>query len=356
ISRMQKDSKRMLRFFQDLQEVWLLPGFKQPFSVELRSCWHRTNLFNTILALPTVTSILVDVLPDESMSNHDLSKVVLASFIEESRRQHLRQFFIIKRIGLRRAETHDQSSQECTSLIEILSPVASSFLKLEALDLGLKNHEYKYHVNDLARVLGRFSSLKTLSLSGLYKLLDFGNTNPLPPIRQVDSTNAVDMELTSAETGVLWYTSRIAKEVTCLDTIHIQDMGDEILTGVRPLTTHKWRISGWLRVIIVMDGERGIGGTLSRVTCPAFLEPEVSLETRMLLPDYTWESLTHDVMEELERNLEEPCRDKNGEASKDLLLEKLNHLREGPSDEDSGVEASRRVNSTEHKHGPAEFN
>ncbi|KAJ3711155.1 hypothetical protein C8R42DRAFT_362196 [Lentinula raphanica] len=373
----------------------LLPGFKQLFSVELRSCWHRTNLFKTILALPTVTSILVDVLPDESMCNHDLSKVVLGhitlgqalsphleryldrgmklaclelfvfgslhslnsqsgykissgvkkiqvhmersdsvsysflsvlsrathsvlrelwllddletyfarytppfltSFIEESRRQHLSQFFIIKRIGLRRAETHDQSSQEwcvmglnlittsgssSTFLIEILTLVASSFPKLEALDFDLKNHECKYHVNDLARVLGRFSSLKTLSLSGLYKLLDFGNTNPLPPIRQVDSTNAVDMELASAETGVLWYTSRIAKEVTCLDAIHIQDLGDEILMGV--LTTHKWRISGWL---LVMNDDRDIGGTLSRVTCPAFLEPEVSLETRMLPPDY----------------------------------------------------------------------
>ena len=89
------------------------------------------------------------------------------------------------------------------------------------------------------------------------------------------------MELASAETGVLWYTSRIAKEVTCLDAIHIQDLGDEVLMGV--LTTHKWRISGWL---LVMNDDRDIGGTLSRVTCPAFLEPEVSLETRMLPPDY----------------------------------------------------------------------
>ncbi|KAJ3754999.1 hypothetical protein EV360DRAFT_86320 [Lentinula raphanica] len=57
----------------------ILPQLTQLFHVELRNCWDRTNLLRTIIAHSTVISVLVHELPDVSMCDDDLSKVVLNS-------------------------------------------------------------------------------------------------------------------------------------------------------------------------------------------------------------------------------------------------------------------------------------
>ncbi|KAJ3965999.1 hypothetical protein EV361DRAFT_954483 [Lentinula raphanica] len=57
----------------------LLPQLEKLLQVELRHgvCRNRTALFRAILARPNVTSVLIHDLPDESMCNDDLSKVIL---------------------------------------------------------------------------------------------------------------------------------------------------------------------------------------------------------------------------------------------------------------------------------------
>ncbi|KAJ3843135.1 hypothetical protein EV361DRAFT_28619 [Lentinula raphanica] len=58
----------------------IIPEFQQLSNVELRLAvrgWDGIHSLKVILAHPTVASILVYKLPDESMCNHDLSKVVL---------------------------------------------------------------------------------------------------------------------------------------------------------------------------------------------------------------------------------------------------------------------------------------
>ncbi|KAJ3831812.1 hypothetical protein F5878DRAFT_672675 [Lentinula raphanica] len=56
-----------------------LPQFKQLLRVELPGCRRRPALLKVILAHPTVTSVLVNELPDESLCDDDLSKVILQS-------------------------------------------------------------------------------------------------------------------------------------------------------------------------------------------------------------------------------------------------------------------------------------
>ncbi|KAJ3710989.1 hypothetical protein C8R42DRAFT_367301 [Lentinula raphanica] len=55
-----------------------VPQFEQLFNVKLPRCRDRTDLLKTILAHPTVTSVSVDEIPDVSMCDHDLSKVILS--------------------------------------------------------------------------------------------------------------------------------------------------------------------------------------------------------------------------------------------------------------------------------------
>ncbi|KAJ3836711.1 hypothetical protein F5878DRAFT_662745 [Lentinula raphanica] len=55
----------------------ILPQLEQLLYVELQKWHHGTGLLRTILAHPTVTSVLVYRLPDESICNDDLSKVML---------------------------------------------------------------------------------------------------------------------------------------------------------------------------------------------------------------------------------------------------------------------------------------
>ncbi|KAJ3770687.1 hypothetical protein FB446DRAFT_743266 [Lentinula raphanica] len=58
----------------------VLPQLEQLLDVELGRCSKRTDLLKAVLAHPSVTSILVDEIPDKSMCNHDLSKVILNRF------------------------------------------------------------------------------------------------------------------------------------------------------------------------------------------------------------------------------------------------------------------------------------
>ncbi|KAJ3753773.1 hypothetical protein EV360DRAFT_74240, partial [Lentinula raphanica] len=58
----------------------VLPQLEQLLDVELGRCSKRTDLLKAVLAHPSVTSVLVDEIPDESMCNHDLSKVILNRF------------------------------------------------------------------------------------------------------------------------------------------------------------------------------------------------------------------------------------------------------------------------------------
>ncbi|KAJ3968706.1 hypothetical protein EV361DRAFT_964659 [Lentinula raphanica] len=56
----------------------ILPRSEQLSEVELQSCCTRIVLLRAILARPTVTSILVHELPDPSMCDKDLSRIILS--------------------------------------------------------------------------------------------------------------------------------------------------------------------------------------------------------------------------------------------------------------------------------------
>ncbi|KAJ3793434.1 hypothetical protein GGU11DRAFT_759949 [Lentinula aff. detonsa] len=226
-----------------------LPDFKQLSYVELQSFNISFALLNAILAHPTVSSVLVDQIPHESI--YDLSKVILreaspsnpdlkrcmdrgmrltclmllqpgslndklphfeglegihmilgpyhissswlsalsstnpslkelwlfdyhemylgpdtitimSSFLEEFQRRNLDKKFIIRRACLRRSTVQDWhiielticTTSACTSLVEILTLIASSFPKLEALTLDLYLHAY-IGIYDAIHVLNR---------------------------------------------------------------------------------------------------------------------------------------------------------------------------------------------------------
>ncbi|KAJ3831129.1 hypothetical protein F5878DRAFT_667890 [Lentinula raphanica] len=198
----------------------------------------------------------------------------LSSFIETSRCRDLKQFFMITGIGLRRAlgqslqewivigltvqTTYNSSAQACSgSLIKILALVASSFLKLENLTLDCNGHGATYCINNLARALGQFSSLRSLSLDEVYKRLDFGDDNFLPPALRVNPTNEIEIKRARAQAGLYWFSSRVAREGKSLDTIHISDMGDERV--VEGDFWSEWNLRGWL---YVLNSSRDIEGTL----------------------------------------------------------------------------------------------
>ncbi|KAJ3845412.1 hypothetical protein F5878DRAFT_599477 [Lentinula raphanica] len=61
---------------EDKTILHFLPQLQHLFSVELHDCHARTDLLRTIIAHPTVTSVLIHELPDESMCDDDLSKVL----------------------------------------------------------------------------------------------------------------------------------------------------------------------------------------------------------------------------------------------------------------------------------------
>ncbi|KAJ3820911.1 hypothetical protein F5880DRAFT_897777 [Lentinula raphanica] len=228
----------------------------------------------------------------------------LSSFFDNARRRGFSGSFELQDIGLRRPV--GQSSREwfvmglriritraTIPLIEMLTLMVTSFPNLEVLqfqDLVLISQETTYHIDELTAVFKQFSFLKTLYLDGVYNLLDFGNIKLPPPIRQVDSADALDIKLARAETGLLWFTSRVAKEIKCLNALYISEKPDPY----QQLSMYYWQLTGWLHVI---NGNRGIGGMLQQTLVHGSrkLHSEISLETRMLPPDLKrWRSPTQD--------------------------------------------------------------
>ncbi|KAJ3835259.1 hypothetical protein F5878DRAFT_628453 [Lentinula raphanica] len=55
----------------------ILPQLKQLVEVKLPDCWDRSDMLRIILAHPTVTSVLVDEVPNVSMRTQNLSKMIL---------------------------------------------------------------------------------------------------------------------------------------------------------------------------------------------------------------------------------------------------------------------------------------
>ncbi|KAJ3771260.1 hypothetical protein FB446DRAFT_741214 [Lentinula raphanica] len=169
----------------------------------------------------------------------------ISSFDEEAVRQDLKKGFDVKRVGLRR--DIGQSSREwyvmaitltstsaTTSLIQILTLVASSFPKLEILTLNLDLHQGSYSVGDLVSVFTQFSSLRDLFICDLYKRLDFdtgdvfGNDGFMSSPPAVDTSDLgahyqCDETITHAASEILRLTSLLTKQVRNLDFLFFED-------------------------------------------------------------------------------------------------------------------------------------
>ncbi|KAJ3835387.1 hypothetical protein F5878DRAFT_692857 [Lentinula raphanica] len=346
----------------------ILPQLKKLSEVELPDCRNRTELLRSILAHPTVTSVVVDELPEESMCNDDLSKValprrksyramilpeyqkyfdrgmrilrlqlsegdsiitqfesinipglkeirifihgygdkiswahvlssnhptlnelwllgrarrylkhvvppVLSPFMKESQQEKLHSCFIVRRVGLRRTNGSSYSPPEwyvmglslettpgSTSIIEILTLVASSFPKLEVLTLGLNQHEEMYDIDDLASVLARFSSLRILYLDEVFARLKFGPEfqTLMPLVQQFDTPDVFDEMRARAESGLLLFASHLAKQVRTLDSIHMSDTGYGYDNSGNRVGS--WFLTKWLHVL---NGNRDISELLS---------------------------------------------------------------------------------------------
>ncbi|KAJ3712947.1 hypothetical protein C8R42DRAFT_309089 [Lentinula raphanica] len=188
----------------------------------------------------------------------------LSTFFEESRKQDLEKFIIIRQIGLCRAPGHP--SQEwhvmgidlklkllCTSLLEILMLTASSFPKLKTLNLDLVLLNTMYRINDFASVLARFSSLRVLCLKNVFRQINFES---VPSARLDFLTNGLDVPEDHAEHQVLLLTSCLAKQVRTLDSIHIDEQG-YVQDNVVSLS--RWYLQGWLHVL---NSNREVGEIL----------------------------------------------------------------------------------------------
>ncbi|KAJ3844424.1 hypothetical protein F5878DRAFT_601941 [Lentinula raphanica] len=353
--------------------------FKQLFHVELQDTYsmphscarYETALLRTFLAHPTVTSILVHKLPDETMYDVDLSKLLLdnartssayfvpdlekyfnqgmrllslefykpnkldhqfgskifpglkqielhvdhsgvsfswlsplmsthptlnelwlygvrqhrdvppfiSSFIAESHRRDLERFFSVDCVGLRRAPGQSvegwyviglsllhYDKDATTSLLELLPFVASSFPKLETF--GLKAYQCwhaMYDIGEFSSVLACFLSLKTLYLTNVYRLLNFGSRNrkSVPLARLIDPTDTLDGLVPWAETGLMLFSSLLAKQVRTLERIHIDDNSSYVYKGFA--SRHKCEyLFGWIHVL---NDSRDVGG-LKLKHCP----------------------------------------------------------------------------------------
>ncbi|KAJ3752487.1 hypothetical protein EV360DRAFT_88706 [Lentinula raphanica] len=122
---------------------------------------------------------------------------------------------------------------------------------------------------EFATAFAQFTSLKQLSICGLYGRLNFGSPKIQPPIRRLigNSTTMFDEEL-----RVLWYVAWVAKEIRHLDAIYIVDTERHINTY--------WCLEGWL---LVVNDNREIGGTLEQIEGGVrYNHFEVLLEPSML--------------------------------------------------------------------------
>ncbi|KAJ3749729.1 hypothetical protein EV360DRAFT_76216 [Lentinula raphanica] len=269
----------------------IFPGLKE---IQMRLGNDRVS-FSFLSTLPsthpTLELLWLYDIRQSHLARHKPS--FMLSFIENSHQQNIERFFSIEYVGLGRAlgqpsnEWHVMgltlhTTVNSTSLIEILTLVATSFLRLRVLTLNLTHHQATYHIRDLATAFGQFSSLRTLSVSGVYQLFEFGNIKLLPTAHQVESTSMLSINFARAETGLLWFTSCVAKEVRTLDAIYVSDVG--VTNENEDSGSIEWRLEGWF---YVLNGNRDIGGTLQRGTRNRSGKQSVavSLETRMLHPD-----------------------------------------------------------------------
>ncbi|KAJ3727930.1 hypothetical protein F5878DRAFT_710232 [Lentinula raphanica] len=259
---------------------------------ELRVCTDSSiQPFTTSSWLPALSSThpTLNEIWFENWRRNDLAFLppdFMFSFIKESKKQDLRNFFIIQHIGLHKAT--GQSShvwyvmglkltavRGYTPLIEIVALIASSFPRLEelTLDLDSNNSKAAYSGDDLVAVLGQFSSLRSLTLRDVFKRLRFERNNFQPVVRRIDSEDTRPVILlVRAKTGILRYALRIAKEVKSLEKIYLDDNGRE--HGDRNLL---WSLLGRLHVV---NSNRDIGGTLRRSASGLWLEAHVVLSLR----------------------------------------------------------------------------
>ncbi|KAJ3711641.1 hypothetical protein DFJ43DRAFT_1107553 [Lentinula guzmanii] len=243
--------------------------------------------FSWLSALSSANPALKEVwLLDDALCyfpNH--TPTFISSFVEESQHQDLSKTFSVQRVGLGR--TTVQCSQDWhvigltifstsagTSLVELLTLIASSFPKLKTLTLDLYLHADTYDAHDLADVLARFSSLRVLFLHHIFKRLRFGSRRCVTPLRYANRTSPLDTLAARAESGLVWFTSRVAKRVLSLDTIFINDMGRKYKKHGRG--SH-WYLEGWLQVL----NDRDVDGVLQRCM-DGILYSDIRLATSML--------------------------------------------------------------------------
>ncbi|KAJ3745661.1 hypothetical protein DFH05DRAFT_1610799 [Lentinula detonsa] len=263
---------------------------------ELRLSMGRHHISFSWLSTLSATHLALETLWLIDDNRHYFNRhtpTFISSFVEESQRQDLSKNYIIKRVGLRRGT--GQCSQDShvigltifttfasTSLVEILTLISTSFPKLETLTLNLDSHKATYDVDKLAAVFARFSSLRVLYLHKVFKRLRFGSRRCVRPVRCVDRTSVLDTTAARAESGLLWFISRVAKRASSLDAIYIDDRGYEY---EKTSTGERWLLVGWLHVL---NGNREVDGRLRGKNGTGYCE--IQLGTKMISRGFGMES------------------------------------------------------------------
>ncbi|KAJ3832829.1 hypothetical protein F5878DRAFT_634111 [Lentinula raphanica] len=336
----------------------ILPQLERLVDVGLGRCQNRTHLLESILTHPSVTSVLIHDLPDVSMCNHNLSKVILTraysssalspiyqtyfdqgmklmclglksdsvdnrlesqlfpglkaieidmysapfSFswlsplasthpglvelrllkidhrylahnvppfllplFEESQRQDFEDDLEITRLTLRRAQPIGQSSREWhvfeldlhihDRMCQILSLVGSCFPSLEVLALDFENYVDGMFASYLSSELVDFLSLRVVYLKDIYHPLRIDEGIEMPPIVQLDP---LDEMRAFAESTLLALAAHLVKEVRTLDSVHIDDSGDEYDEDGNAFDI--WYIRKWIHALNSNCDVSGISG------------------------------------------------------------------------------------------------
>ncbi|KAJ3819635.1 hypothetical protein F5880DRAFT_1593346 [Lentinula raphanica] len=85
-----------------------------------------------------------------------------------------------------------------------------------------------HDVGDLGSVLARFSSLQVLYLEYAFEQLEFGSGDKMPLVQRTDHTGSAFDGLSRAESGLLLFASRLAKQIQTLDLIYIHEDGYDL--------------------------------------------------------------------------------------------------------------------------------
>ncbi|KAJ3711152.1 hypothetical protein C8R42DRAFT_689647 [Lentinula raphanica] len=189
----------------------------------------------------------------------------LSLFIQKCQQQNLINCFVISRLGLRRSVSQfsqvwsviDITLGIGTSLIQLLTLIAISFPKIERLTLSNLNQDAgRYDIADFTSVFARFSSLRVISFENVFGWLKFGSESDTPTSTVQRAAIVHDLKA-RVKSGLLVFTSCLAKQVRTLDSIYISEMGSESDNSGNHAKS--WHLSGWLHVL---NGNRDIGGTL----------------------------------------------------------------------------------------------